>query len=190
MSSSTGPGRSLGTPIQMGLAYHPLVQGHGRIVAHAAYVALVVDGHGGHAVILGLVDSHPHGLLRLHEAEAPVAVDDGSVGSFPLHHKGRTRNDVAPVDAAAILQQLNDAVGVVPHQVGLHLVGCDDLRLLFGRALGNVDMVGNLMQVFMGKYGHDANLPGHGLLGSSLLERAGKVYCSAEDGQEGRNCQR
>ena len=119
-----------------------------------------MKGHGSHAVVPGLVYGHAHGLFGLHEAEAPIAIDDSRVRRFPLHFKGRTLDNMAPVDAAAILQQLDYAVGVATHQVGLHLVGGDDFRLLFRRPLGDLALIGDLVQVIVLKDGHGKTLRG------------------------------
>ena len=118
-------------------------------------MALMVDGEGGDAVGFGLVNRHPHRLFSLDEAETPVAVDDGGVGGFPLHYEGRAGDDVAAVDAAAILGQLDDAVGVVADEVGFDLMGGDDFGLVGRRSLGEVDVIGDAMQVVVGKDGHN-----------------------------------
>ena len=150
---------------------HALGGGHGRVVAQPSDVALAVDGDGGDAVGAGLVYRHAHGALGDHEAEAPVAVDDGSAGGLALHHEGRAGDDVADVDALGVGGNLDDAVGVVADQVGLDQVLGHRLRLGVGRALGAVYVVGHFLQVLGGKDGH--NWTSGGSVGS-LRKRLGK----------------
>ena len=73
----------------------------------------MVNRDGGDAVGPGLVNGHAHGPLGDHEAETPVAVDDGSAGGLPLHHEGRAGDDVPNVNTFGIGGNLDDAVGVV-----------------------------------------------------------------------------
>ena len=135
-------------------ANHPLLQGHRGIVAHPPHMALMMDGQGGDAVVLGLVNRHPHRLFGLDKAETPVAVDDGGIGRFPLHHKRRAGDDMAAVNAAAILGQLDDAMGIVADQVGFDLMGGDNFRLGRRRPLGDIDVISDPVQVIVGKDRH------------------------------------
>ena len=141
-------------------ANHALGGGHGGVVAQPPDVALTVDGDGGDAVGAGLVDGHAHGALGDHEAEAPVAVDDGGAGGLALHHEGRAGDDVADVNALGVGGNLDDAVGVMAAQVGLDQVPGHRFGLGIGRALGSVDVVGDFLQIFSGKDGHSGTSGG------------------------------
>ena len=59
------------------------------------------------------------------------------------------------VDAINVSWRLDNPVGVVAGQVGLDQVPGYDLRFILRSALGAVDVVGNFMQVFGCKNGHD-----------------------------------
>jgi hypothetical protein len=61
---------------------------------------------------------------------------------------------MALVDALAILVDVDNAVGIVAYQIGLHLVGCHYFRLFGGGALGNVNIVGDFVQILRCEYGH------------------------------------
>ena len=123
-----------------------------------------MDGNGGDAVGASLVYRHPHGALGDHEAEAPVAVDDGGAGGLALHDEGRAGDDVANVDAVGVGRNLDDTVGVVAAQVGLDQVRGYHLGLGLRGALGAIDVVGRLVQVFWRKNGHNETSGKAGLL--------------------------
>ena len=108
-------------------------------------MALAVDGDGSDAVGTGLVYGHAHGPLGDHEAEAPVAVDDGGTGGLALHYEGCAGDDVTDVYALGVGGNLNDAVGVVAAKVGLDQVPGYGFGLGVGRALGAVDVVGHFL---------------------------------------------
>jgi len=50
---------------------------------------------------------------------------------------------------------VDDAVGIVAHEVGLYLVGGYNLRFMFRGAFGHVDVIGDFAQVFGCENGHD-----------------------------------
>ena len=75
-------------------------------------------------------------------------------GASRSHHEGRAGDDVAHVDALGVGGNLDNAVGVVAHQVGLDQVGGHRISLGVGRAFSAIYVIGRLVQVFGREDGH------------------------------------
>ena len=112
-------------------------------------MALLVNGDGRNLALAGLGNRHFHGARGDHVTESPITVDAGAVGRFALHLHGRAGHDVGALDARNVRGQQNDAVRVVPGEVGPHQVLHDDLGFLAGCTGGLQDILANPMK-FLG----------------------------------------
>ena len=147
-----GLGASSGVGGQQG--DHALLSAHGGIIAQAANVALAADCEGGNAALLGLGDGHAGGPFGYHEPETPVAIDDGGGRRLAKYLERSAGYDVAAVNSLAVFGDVDDAVGIMPRQVSLNLMGRHDFGLIRGGAFGPVDVDGDFMQVLGLKNGH------------------------------------
>ena len=70
-----------------------------------------------------------HSALGLDVAEAPIAIDDCCRARFLHDVERRARHDVPFFNAINICGDLDDAVAVVPGQVGIDAMPGDSFRL-------------------------------------------------------------
>ena len=83
-----------------------------------------------------------------------MAIDDGGGRRLAKHLERSAGYDVAAVNSLAVFGDVDDAVGIVPRQVSLNLMGRHDFGLICGGAFGPVDVDGDFMQVLRLKNGH------------------------------------
>src|SRR5690606_2116095 len=105
----------------------------------------------------GPFDRELPGALGDHLAAPPVAVD---------HHRGvglahdlerRTGHDVTLADAVDVGRDLDDAVAVVPGEVGRDRVACDGARFLLARSSALQQYGNGVSQSIGGNAGHGSS---------------------------------
>ena len=116
--------------VHRGDADHAAFGGHGGIFAQAPDVVAVVNPHRAHRLFAGLVHGHFHGLRCRRLAVAPIGVQHHRRRRFLYHLQGRIRHAVAALHVRQVLRDADDAVGVVPHQIGCHQIAADQSRFL------------------------------------------------------------
>ena len=111
-------------------------------------MALTEHRRRGDVLLLRLFDRIAHGAIGHGVAKAPMPVDNRRRGGFLGDDPGRLRDDMADLNAFDILRDQDDAVGVMPHEVGTDVVARDDRGLLLGRAGADQQALGDLDQAF------------------------------------------
>jgi hypothetical protein len=106
----------------------PLGGGRLGVLAQPADVAAPPQCAGGQAALPGLRDEPLQQAVRLDLPQPPAAVGDEHRGRLLLDGEGRTGPEEAVLEGLDVLHDADDAVGVVPAQVGIdqaagHAVG-------------------------------------------------------------------
>ena len=109
---------------------HALARRHQRIGRQPPDMALAEHRRRRDVLLLRLVDRHPHRAVGHHVAKSPVPIDDHRGRRLFLHVERRAGNDVADLDAIDIARDQDDAVRIMPDQVGTDVVARDGRGLL------------------------------------------------------------
>ena len=111
-------------------------------------MALAIDGRSGNLLLLRLVDRVAHGAVGDDVAKTPVAVDDCAGSGFLDDVPRRARHDVANLDPVDIGRDQDDAVRIVPDQIGADVIA-RDRRGLLGRGTRRLQQrIGDVHQAF------------------------------------------
>ena len=147
-----GFGRASG--IRRNLAYHALLGKGARIISQPADMRLLEYADRRDIVLPGLLYRHLDSLGGDHISKAPVAVDSRRRWGFGQDLYLRTGLQLPFPDPVHVGNRLNNAVGVMAHQVGADEMIGNDLRLVRRRADSLKDMIGNPVQILMAEYWH------------------------------------
>jgi hypothetical protein len=117
-------------------------------------MALAEHGSSSDVGSVGLLDGQPHGAFVGDVAKSPVAIDNRCRRRFPHDRPRRARHDVAGLDAVDVAGNLDDAVRIMPDQVGLHAVPHHRRRFLRRRAGRDQQRLADALQTFRGNLRH------------------------------------